>query len=88
LGMNQFYVNPKTFIFNQKGDNPFSLLLFGHFFYNTQAKFSFSSGKVYELANYPEEIQGKVPVEALRLLQLALDELRKVGRLEATVFNL
>lgn len=86
LGMNQFYVNPKTFVFNQEGDNPFALLLFGHFFYNTQAKFSFSSGKVYELANYPEETQGRVPMEALRLLQLALDELRKVGRLESTGF--
>ncbi|MGC9004926.1 MAG: glycosyl hydrolase family 28-related protein [bacterium] len=82
LGMNQFYVNPSEFIINQKGENPFNLLLFGHFFYNTKAKFSFTKGNFHLLANYPED-KNKVPAkEALQLLSLALDDLRRAELLE------
>lgn len=82
LGMNQFYVNPKTFVFCQKGENPFYLLLFGHFFYNTEANFQFSTGKAYKLANYPGEKLNGVSNEALTLLSLSLDDIRKAGRLD------
>lgn len=85
LGMNQFYVNPKVFVFTQRGGNPFTLLLFGHFFYNAKTDFLFSSGKFYALANYPQETVGEVSAEALNLLSTALDELRKAGRLEASL---
>ncbi|MFN4180416.1 MAG: hypothetical protein ACK4I8_08890, partial [Armatimonadota bacterium] len=85
LGMNQLYVNPKVFVFTQRGENPFSLLLFGHFFYNTKTKFLFSSGKFYTLANYPEGATEEVSTEVLSLLSLTLDELRKAGRLDASL---
>ncbi len=85
LGMNQLYVNPKVFVFTQQGKNPFSLLLFGHFLYNTKTEFLFSSGKFYTLANYPEGTTEEVPTEVLSLLSLALDELRKAGRLDASL---
>lgn len=86
LGMNQFYVNPKVFLFNQRGENPFALLLFGHFFYNTQPKFLFSSGRTYLLANYPEK-KGEISPQALELLSSALDDLRKTGHLEVQTMD-
>ncbi len=85
LGMNQFYINPKVFVFTQRGENPFSLLLFGHFFYNTQTNFLSSLGKFYTLANYPEETRREVSAEALSLLSLALDRMRRVGSLDVNL---
>ena len=81
LGMNQLYINPSEFVFNQTGENPFRLLLFGHFFYNTKPKFAFSSGNYYLLANNPEE-KSKLSEEAINLLSLALDDLRRAEILE------
>jgi hypothetical protein len=81
LGMNQLYISPSEFVFNQTGENPFRLLLFGHFFYNTKPKFIFSTGNYYLLANYPEE-KSEPSKEAINLLSLALDDLRRAEILE------
>ncbi|MBC7327396.1 right-handed parallel beta-helix repeat-containing protein [bacterium] len=84
LGMNQFYVNPKEFVFNQKGENPFSLLIFGHFFYNTKVKLNLASGRAYLVANYPEEIR-EINLEAIEMLSDALDGMRKASKLAVSL---
>lgn len=92
LGMDQFYLEPKTERFVTTGDTPLQLTLMGNLWYNTTADLKLSPAtKLVCLANAPFG-EGQPPKDAgldqpgaLAAISQALDDLRRLGYLDHQV---
>lgn len=87
LGSNQFYCDPQEPRIVSSGDSPCEVILAGNFLYNVKPKFELAAGhKLTVVANSavgtPLVDQG---AERLDGLAAALDDLRRLGKLDAEV---
>lgn len=92
LGMNQYYLEPKTEQFITTGEKPLQLTLMGNLWYNTVPELKLSPAtRLVAIANVPfgtgqpPQDSGLEAPQALTAVSQSLDDLRRLGYLDHQV---
>jgi len=81
-GQSQFYTEPKEPRFVSRGTRPVRLTLAGHFWYGTRPRFELGPAVKLTLLGNREVPDAGVDTEAMRAMAAALDDLRRIGKLD------